>query len=527
VTEKADVIIVGFGIAGVCAAIEAADAGAKVLVLERGHGGGASALSGGVVYAGGGTRIQKEAGVRDTPENMFNYLRQEVKGIVSDRTLMRFCETSPAMIDWLIENGAEFRGTVCPFKTSYPTDPHYLYYSGNEKAWPYIEHAEPAPRGHRQVAKGLNSGKELLTRLMRTALQKGVELRPLSRVHELMTENGAVVGVRYRTVRDPSVVARHRRLTQRSGKLGNWFPKFGARFDDQAERFWQAHAREAEAAAAGGVILSAGGFVYNPKMMNEHAGGYRDISPLGTAGDDGSGIMLGVSVGGMTRHMHHMTGWRFISPPTAFTEGVAIGPGGRRIANEDLYGATFTHIMVTEHGARGFLILDSKQWKKAREQLKTQTQIFQRLQLYYLFTTGHRKAGSLERLAEKIGVPADAMLETIRAYNEGIKSGNGDPFHKAEDLCSPIETAPFYAIDISVKNSMAFPTPGLTLGGLVVDEDTGLVKKESGETIPGLYAAGRTAVGICSNGYISGLSLADGVFSGRRAGAHAAAQAKG
>jgi 3-oxo-5alpha-steroid 4-dehydrogenase len=45
--------------------------------------------------------------------------------------------------------------------------------------------------------------------------------------------------------------------------------------------------------------------------------------------------------------------------------------------------------------------------------------------------------------------------------------------------------------------------------------------------VPGLYAAGRSAVGLCSNSYISGLSLADCVFSGRRAGAHAAASAAG
>jgi 3-oxo-5alpha-steroid 4-dehydrogenase len=49
------------------------------------------------------------------------------------------------------------------------------------------------------------------------------------------------------------------------------------------------------------------------------------------------------------------------------------------------------------------------------------------------------------------------------------------------------------------------------------------VRREDGSTIAGLYAAGRTAVGICSNSYVSGLSLADCVFSGRRAGAHAAA----
>jgi 3-oxo-5alpha-steroid 4-dehydrogenase len=453
-------------------------------------------------------------------------LRQEVKGIVSDRTLMRFCETSPAMIEWLIENGAEFRGTVCPFKTSYPTDPHYLYYSGNEKAWPYNEHAEPAPRGHRQVAKGLNSGKELMKRLMATALRKGVVFKPLSRVHELITENGAVTGVRYKTVARPDLVEKHRKLTQKGGKLGNWFPSAGKRFSDQADALWAANAVEEEARSTGGVILSAGGFVYNPEMKAKYAGGYKDISPLGTVGDDGGGIMLGVSAGGVTNYMSHMTGWRFISPPPALSEGVAVGPRGTRIINEDLYGATFTHEMVTNHEARGYLILDSRQWKKAKGQLKTHTQIFQKLQAMYLFAIGNKKAGSLEQLARIIGVPADAMMETIRAYNDGIKSGAGDPYHKAPDMSSPIEQGPFYAIDISVKNSPFFPTPGLTLGGLIVDEDTGFVLKENGDTVQGLYAAGRTAVGICSNGYISGLSLADGVFSGRRAGGHAALQAK-
>jgi len=60
------------------------------------------------------------------------------------------------------------------------------------------------------------------------------------------------------------------------------------------------------------------------------------------------------------------------------------------------------------------------------------------------------------------------------------------------------------------------------LGGLVVDEDTGEVKRHDGSVIGGLYAAGRTAVGVTSRGYVSGLSFADAVFSGRRAGGHAA-----
>lgn len=54
-------------------------------------------------------------------------------------------------------------------------------------------------------------------------------------------------------------------------------------------------------------------------------------------------------------------------------------------------------------------------------------------------------------------------------------------------------------------------------GGLMVDEESGHVVRETGEAIPGLYAAGRTAVGICSESNFSGLSIADTIFSGRRA----------
>lgn len=54
-----------------------------------------------------------------------------------------------------------------------------------------------------------------------------------------------------------------------------------------------------------------------------------------------------------------------------------------------------------------------------------------------------------------------------------------------------------------------------TLGGLVVDELTGAVTTPAGAPIAGLYAAGRTAIGVCGNSYVSGLSLADCVFSGR------------
>jgi 3-oxo-5alpha-steroid 4-dehydrogenase len=523
-SDEYDVVVVGFGAAGATAAIEAADAGARVLVLDRGYGGGASALSGGVVYAGGGTRYQRDAGIEDSPENMFDYLKQETQGVVSDETLRRFCEGSVEQIAWLEKQGSKYRGTLAPYKTSYPTDEFYLYYSGNEKAYPYKQGATPAPRGHRHVAKGLGSGKSWFAALRKSALAKGIEFRPLSRVDDLLIEDGRVAGVTFRSLRAEASGRRlHKRLTAIGGKLGIWAPPIGAKINAWAQRVWERGATGHQVRAKA-VVLAAGGFVFNPQWRAKYGAPYRDITPLGTVGDDAHGIELGLSAGGTTANMERMTAWRFMSPTSAMIEGISVGGDGTRIANEDLYGATHSEALIHKHNGRGYLIVDAPTWKRARAQVKSQTQAFQAAQLLYVFTLGHRKGASLAQLARKLRVPASTLAATVSAYNSGIApGGGGDPAHKAPELCSPVATGPFYAVDISIKNSPFYPAPGLTLGGLRVNEETGSVLTESDEPIAGLYAAGRNAVGICSNSYISGLSLADCVFSGRRAGVHAAA----
>lgn len=520
-SQNYDVIVIGNGDAGAAAAIEAADHGAKVLLLDRDYGGGASALSGGVVYAGGGTEQQKRAGYDDTPANLFDYLIQESRDAVDESTLRAFCEQSPGMITWLEAQGAEFASSLAPFKTSYPTDDYYLYFSGNEKAYPYNLNAKPAPRGHRQVAKGLASGRALWEVLNAAAASKGVTFLPLARVESLIIEGGSVVGVRYRALAtDHPNAAQHKKLVKRTGKIGNWAPDLVKGATEKIERLWNEGSVVAEARAKG-VIIAAGGFIYNKEMVQEHAPQFTDISPLGTPADDGGGIALGVAAGGTVSHMGQVTAWRFLSPPSAFVEGVSVGVNGQRIANEDLYGATHGNVMMREFGGRGWAVFDADNWRKARKQVRSQMQIFQKLQAAYLFSIGHKKASSIEALARKTGIDAAGLRATVDAYNAGIAAGE-DPARKAIELCHPVKKAPFYAIDISAKNAPFFPIPGLTLGGLDVHGASGEVLDERREPIPGLYAAGRSAVGVCSNSYLSGLSLADAIFSGRRAGAHAA-----
>ncbi|GAT13499.1 FAD-binding protein [Mycolicibacterium thermoresistibile] len=522
--QEYDVIIVGFGAAGASAAIEAADRGARVLVLDRGHGGGATAYSGGIVYAGAGTAEQQAGGHADSVENMRAYLAREVGDAVSPETLTRFCEQSPAMIEWLKAQGVEFRGgPVPPYKTSYPTDEHYLYYSGNETAFPYSEHAHPAPRGHRALAPGMRSGRVLFERLRDSALSKGVEFVPLAHVHSLIqADDGRVTGVRY-TVLDPGHrhARRHRLITRATGKLGTWMPGVVSGAVRYAERL-RAEASVETETRAGAVILAAGGFINNRGWVRQYAPQFLKISPLGTVGDDGTGIRLGLDAGGKTDKMGNVTAWRFLSPPSAFLEGLTVGADGRRIANEDLYGATHGDVLMREFGGTGWAIYDAATWRKIRTQITDQTQVFQRLQVWYLLTIGHKKAATIADLARKNGIDAAGLQQTVDEYNRGISSGAGDPGHKHPSLCPPLERGPFYSINISADASLFYPIPGLTLGGLVVDEDSGAVVHRDGGVIPGLYAAGRNAVGVCSNSYVSGLSISDCVFSGRRAGAHAA-----
>jgi 3-oxo-5alpha-steroid 4-dehydrogenase len=193
----ADVVVVGFGAAGACAALEAAAAGCSVLVLDRFTGGGATALSGGVVYAGGGMPQQRAAGVSDSAEAMFGYLRTEVGDVVPAGTLREFCDGSVAMLAWLESHGVPFEGSLCPDKTSYPTNRHYLYYSGSELS--ARDAAPPAPRGHRTRGRG-TSGGLLYARLAAAVRQAGVRVAVQARAVRLITADGRVTGVECRSL---------------------------------------------------------------------------------------------------------------------------------------------------------------------------------------------------------------------------------------------------------------------------------------------------------------------------------------
>jgi len=520
--EQADIVVVGFGAAGACAAIEAAEAGADVLVVERFGGGGASAMSGGVVYAGGGTDVQRAAGVQDSPEAMYDYLSQEVGDAVSPATLRRFCAGSAEQIAWLAERGVPFEGSLCPYKTSYPTNRYYLYYSGSELS----EHARatPAPRGHRTRGRG-TSGAVLFARLAAAAHARGVRVRIQTAVQRLVTDgDGRIVGVECRTLAGAPwwVRAAHRVLHRLSVKPGLYVPQLSRTLRKPVTKLEARYGRPLLIGARRGVILAAGGFVSNRRLVREHAPAYRIGLPLGTTGDDGTGIRLGTDLGAATGKLDHVSLWRFLTPPAALLHGVLVDSDGRRVCDEARYGAAIGDAVLHRAGGRAWLLVDRTVLAEARRQVRAQTLWFQRIQVRWLLTADRVSAPTVAAVAARAGVDAAGLQDTVAAYNTAAQTGSPDPAGKPAEFVRPLTEPPYSLVDCSVRPRLAQPAPMLTLGGLLVDEDTGQVRKPGGALLPGLYAAGRNAVGICSNSYVSGLSLADCVFSGRRAGRHAA-----
>ncbi len=530
--DAADVIVVGLGGAGVATALEGLEQGLDVLALDRYQGGGSSAANGGVFYAGGGTSVQREAGVEDDPDNMYAYLKLEVGDVVADETLRDFCATSPATVEWMRGHGVPFEGSLYSKKTSFPPLDKYLYHPDSSLAAPHRDIAKPAARGHRGVGrngkKAWGLGRFIWEPLRDAAIAKGLRFHTQAEVRQLAVDgNGRIIGVRAERVVDPAIAARIVALVERAAQ---WFEKLPPTLPGSQLTYGRgykllakANALEAENRvsqwyrAGRGVVLSGGGFIINNPMVAHYAPKYAAGMPNGTLGDTGAGIMLGVSVGGATALMERVSGWRFLSPPAAWGRAILVNGKGARYVNETHYGATIGDAMVEHNGGRGYIILDAAARKQAlKDAFGPEVLPFQRdITLMNCLLTA-TKAKSLDALADKLGFDAATLKQTVIDYNRAARGEIADPFHKSPDEMGAIGDGPYYAIDASV-DSKAFPLACMTVGGLVVDEKTGQVRRPDASLITGLYAAGRNAVGLCSHLYVSGLSYADCIYSGRRA----------
>ncbi|AUM12351.1 FAD-binding protein [Ketobacter alkanivorans] len=521
-----DVLVVGLGAAGVSAAIEAADRGASVAFIDRFEGGGTTARSGSVMYAGGGTALQKKLGVEDTPDNMFNCLRHEVKDAVSEATLRKFCEDSPSNYDFVTDNGTRYSGKLFPNKTSYPVHGHSLYYSGNELI--YTDDAKPAPRGH--LADGIKRftafGPAFIAPLIKSAIKKGVTPIRKARVTRLIQNSeGTIIGVEAMQVPGGWTGFKHKILSTLASYAQIYFAPAAKGYRKKLFAIERHCAKPIHLRAKGGVILSAGGFILNKEMTEKYLPNFQRALKLGTTGDTGSGIALGVSAGGVAERLGTATAWRFINPPADWPKAALVNLKGQRYVNEAMYGAVIGTRMMAENNGECILIMDKPLFDASIANLNLKTSRF----VTWLQAKGAvrmaKSAETLEALAQRMKIEPAALRATIDDYNAAARGDQNDPFGKKPADMREIKQGPFYAINMSAGKGDI--TSVISLGGLKVCEETGCVVDQNGAHIRGLFAAGRSAIGVASNAYVSGLSIADGVFSGRRAGANAARLAQG
>ena len=467
--HECDVLVVGFGAAGAAAAFEAASNGADVIVLERASGpGGSSAQSGGEIYLGGGTAVQRACGFDDDADNMFAYLKHALGPHSDEEKLRLYCDGSVEHFEWLRARGVPFQESLYDAPGWMPPTKDGLMWLG-ENAWPYNTLARPVPRGHRPPAE-LFAGGLLMEKLIAAAKGAGAKCHTDTRAESLIVDTrGRVAGTAARTFGSP--------VTYRARKA---------------------------------VILTTGGFVDNEQMLAHHAPVLLGHGKVSDGLDDGSGIRMALAVGAATRRMGCVE-IALTALPAALVRGMLVNALGQRFINEDVYPGLFSHAAVTGEPGPFWIIIDEKGYEDISES-----------DLWGVRPKhAEQTLGELER---DLGMPAGALESTVAAYNRHAVSGEDPYFRKDPKWVRPL-LPPFGAID---PRDGFFGLPsgtgvsGFTLGGLHTTADSAVLDW-SGRPIPGLYAAGRASSGIHGDGYISGTSLGDGTFFGRRAGRAAAA----
>lgn len=459
--DKYDLIIAGSGVAGLSAAVIAAQKGLKVMIFEKaGMAGGTSKYAEGEVQAAA-TSVQKEFS-RYKNDTVAAHIKEMelVGGDQIEKELVEdYAQDGPQIIDWLAQMGIKWQGVF------------------GHKGLPYEDLEEQADRIHYYEHGGIGGSGIILTNtLLKNALKYGAQIRYDSPVVSLINKNdtdNSVTGV----------------VVNNKGK--NYFYK--------AEK---------------GVLLATSGIDHNKELSKQFSPeNYRDIlnKQVHTAvTDTGDGIEIGLNIGaavtgfgGVVDSNSRIPEARNSMPtaPAIFVNGM-----GKRYVNEEMtYGyLTYQNFLQQESLKKDNWAIFDKSILGTQGSWRDDADLARDIEKGFVV-----KANSIEELAKKISVPAKNLQRTINNWNENAKNGV-DPEFGRKLAIKKIEL-PIYAYHMMDGNYSA-------IGGLKVNVNQQVLDNQ-GQVIEGLYAAGMNAGGFIGNVYFaSGLALGTGLHAGRKAG---------
>lgn len=554
---ETDILVVGSGASGLTAAVTAADQGANVLVIEKGHlFGGTSATSGGTIWIPNNHLIAP-AGGKDSPEEALSYISSLAGEHASTARIHAFVEQAPRMFRYLDERtDAKFESLpqYCDYHPELPggkpgfrscqalpitcdalgrdfemlqpphlgttafgrinwtaREAHPLITQGKGSKWVFTKIAAKYYLDVRQRWKTprdrrLTGGGALIARLRLSLKKRKVPIQLSTELSEYWLENGRVVGL----------------LALNNG---------------QPQRI----------RARLGVIVAAGGFERNEALRAQYLPNPTTTAwAAGNPFNTGAATVAALRIGAQLANMDSAwwaPGYKLADEDRArpmFVErslpgSIMINGAGKRFCNE----AASYHVTgglmarLNREGAStvpSWFVFDARyRAKYALGPMFPGPPSFDR-GLRPSMRAVLRIADSIEALAGQIGVPSTALAETIEKFNQSAANGRDPEFQRGESLydryygdaavqpnncLAPLAKPPFYALPV-------YPCDIGTNGGMVTDEHA-RVLYENGQPIPGLYAVGNCAASPMGKSYPgAGATLGPGMTFGYVAALHAA-----
>lgn len=455
VTMEADVVVVGAGAAGLSAGLKAAQDGKNVIILEKmGVIGGASAMAGSGTMATGST-WQKEDGYEDSPEQLVEDMMENGHNKNDRATVELFANTIGEAFDWLVdENGA---------------------------AVPYQRSGEPT-RSYSGVGRGAGVCQSLCDKF----LAEGGTLLLNTPATALIINDGAVTGV-------------------------------------MAEGEGKAYTINAKA-----VVLASGGYGANDELVPDE---YKAFVYAGHAGAEGDAIAMVEPLDADLINMDLINTQpnsmilpsglgQYCNPGVSrayAAGGFMVNQDGERFFNEQANAWDLMQAMKANDAQ--YLIMDQAAFDgfnagMTGSKIYTMEDVETWLADDYEGQPVMKTAATLEELADKLGIPADALSASAQAFNEAAASGSADEFGRTP-VAAQSEEGPYYALEMHIRYYAS-------LGGLHINDGMQVLNTQQ-EAIPGLYAAGEVVGGLEGDVYMGGTLFGWAIASGYEAGIAAAA----